>query len=118
MDSALGELTADRSKKFVTSIVREMDIRLDEYLFDFPEDKEVEERWEGIKEKLLSISLTKRRLQELRAIWRNYKNNHKDWKRLLKDLSEFLEGRLSPETEGIPPYDPGLLKLITVDFIS
>ena len=118
VDSALGELIADRSKKFVTSIIREMDIRLDEYLFDFPEDKEVEEKWEGIKEKLLSVSLTKRRLQQVRGIWRNYKNNHKDWKRFLKDLSEFLEGRLSLEREGIPPYDSNLLKLITIDFIS
>ncbi len=118
VDSALGELIADRSKKFVTSIIREMDIRLDEYLLDFPEDKEVEKKWEGIKEKLLSVSLTKRRLQQVRGIWRDYKNNHKDWKRLLKDLSEFLEDKLSLDREGIPPYDSNLLKLITIDFIS
>ncbi len=95
-----------------------MDIRLDEYLLDFPEDKEVEKKWEGIKEKLLSVSLTKRRLQQVRGIWRDYKNNHKDWKRLLKDLSEFLEDKLSLDREGIPPYDSNLLKLITIDFIS
>ena len=50
--------------------------------------------------------------------WRDYKNNHKDWKRLLKDLSEFLEDKLSLDREGIPPYDSNLLKLITIDFIS
>lgn len=118
VDPTLGELTSDRSKKFVSSIVREMDLRMDEYLLDFPEDKEVEERWEGIKERLLSVSLTKKRLQKLREVWRNYKNNHKSWKRLLRDISEFLEGKLHMEKEKLPPYNPELLKLVTIDFVS
>ena len=118
VDPTLGELTSDKSKKFVSSIIREMDLRLDDYLLDFPEDKEVEKSWEEIKEKLLSVSLTKKRLQNLRAVWRDYKNNHKGWKRLLKDLSEFLEGKLSVEREEIEPYNPQLLKLITIDFVS
>ena len=54
----------------------------------------------------------------MRAVWKNYKNNHKSWKRLLGDLSEFLEGKLSMEREEIPPYNPVLLKLITIDFVS
>lgn len=118
VDPTLGEFTSDRSKKFVSSIIREMDLRMDEYLLDFPEDKEVEERWEEIKEKLLSVSLTKKRLQCLRAVWRDYKNNHKDWKRLLKDIAEFLEGKLWIEREEIQPYDSQLLKLIAIDFVS
>ncbi len=118
VDPTLGELTSDKSKKFVSSIIREMDLRMDEYLLDFPEDKEGEKRWEGIKERLLSVSLTKKRLQNLRAVWRNYKNNHKSWKRLLKDISDFLEGKLYMEKEKLPPYNPGLLKLVTIDFVS
>lgn len=118
VDPTLGELTSDKSKKFVSSIIREMDIRLDEYLLDFPEDKEVEKIWEETKERLLSVSLTKKRLQNLRAVWRDYKNNHKSWKRLLKDLSEFLEGKISIERDEIEPYDPALLRLVTIDFIS
>ncbi|MEW6416627.1 MAG: hypothetical protein AB1480_00695 [Nitrospirota bacterium] len=118
VDPTLGEFTSDKSKKFVSSIIREMDLRMDEYLLDFPEDKEVEKRWEGIKEGLLSVSLTKKRLQKLREVWRNYKNNHKSWKRLLKDISEFLEGKLHMEKEKLPPYSPELLKLITIDFVS
>ncbi len=118
VDPALGELTGDKSKKFVSSIIREMDLRLDEYLLDFPEDKEVEKIWEKTKERLLSVSLTKKRLQNLRAVWRDYKNNHKGWKRLLKDLSEFLEGKISIERDEIEPYDAKLLKLITIDFVS
>jgi superfamily II DNA or RNA helicase len=118
VDPALGELTSDKSKKFVSSIIREMDLRLDEYLLDFPEDKEVEKIWEETKERLLSVSLTKKRLQNLRAVWRNYKNNHKSWKRLLKDLSEFLEGKSSIDRDEIKPYDAALLKLVTIDFVS
>lgn len=49
VDPTLGELTSDKSKKFVSSIIiiREMDLRMDEHLFDFPEDKEFEKRWDG-----------------------------------------------------------------------
>jgi superfamily II DNA or RNA helicase len=118
VDPTLGELTSDKSKKFVSSIIREIDLRLDEYLLDFPEDKEVENIWEETKERLLSVSLTKKRLQNLRAVWRDYKNGHKNWKRLLKDLLEFLEGKISIERDEIEPYDPSLLKLISIDFIS
>lgn len=118
VDPTLDELTSDKSKKFVSSVIREMDLRLDDYLLDFPEDKDVEKRWEEIKERLLSVSLTKKRLQNLRAVWRNYKNNHKSWKKLLKDITEFLEGKLYMVKEKLPSYNPELLKLITIDFIS
>jgi len=118
VDPILGELTSDKSKKFVSSIIREMDLRLDEYLLDFPEDKEFEKKWEEIKERLLSISFTKKRLQNIRAVWGDYKDNHKDWKKLLKDISEFLEGKASMKREEIMPYNPNLLKLITIDFLS
>ncbi len=118
VDPTLGELTRDKSKKFVSDIIREIDLVVDEYLLDFPEDKEIEKRWESLKERLLSIGLTKKRLQKLRAIWKNYKNNHKNWKRLLEYISEFLEGKLSMEREKIQPYNPELLKLITIDFID
>ena len=87
---------------------------------DKPYQKEaskIEEKWEKAKGKLLTISLTKKRLQKVRYVWRNYKNNHKSWKRLLADLSEFLEGKQSIEREEISPYNPELLKLITIDFV-
>jgi len=118
VDSTFGELNSDKSKKFVSALIREIDLRIDEYLLDFAEDKKSEEKWEMAKEKLLTISLTKKRLQKLRAVWKNYKNNHKSWKRLLGEISEFLEGKLSLEREEIPPYNPELLKLITIDFVS
>lgn len=118
VDPSLGELTSDKSKKFVSSIIREIDLRLDDYLLDFPEDKEIDKRWEDTKEKLLAVSLTKKRLQCLRAVWKNYKSEHKNWKRLLKEISEFLEGKLAVDRDEIQPYDAKLLKLVAVDFVS
>ena len=114
----MSELNLDKSKKFVSNLIREIDLRMDEYLLDFSEDKDVEKRWEITKEQLLKINLTKKRLQKLRGIWKNYKNKHKNWKNLLKDITEFLEGKLSVEREKISPYNYELLKLITIDFIS
>ncbi|MBI5198807.1 MAG: hypothetical protein HZA09_02190 [Nitrospirae bacterium] len=118
VDSAFAEMNIDKSKKFVSSIIREMELKMDEYLLDFPEDKEIEARWEEMRDRLLTISLTKKRIRSLRKVWRDYRDNHKSWKRLLKDISEFLEGKQSVEKEEIPPYEPQLLKLVTIDFVS
>ena len=118
VDSAFIELNRDRSKKFIATIIREIELRMDEYLLDFPEDKEIEKRWEEIKSRLLAISLTKKRIRSLRSLWNNYRNNHKNWKRLSTEISEYLEGKESVEREDIPPYDSRLLKLVTIDFVS
>jgi len=119
VDPAFGELNKDKSKQFVTSIIREIELRLNDYLLDFPEDKDVEKLWEKTMEKLLCVSLTKKRLQTLRAVWRNYKNGHKNWKKLLKEVSGFLEDKLAVDSsEEIKPYEPGLLQLITIDFVT
>jgi len=118
VDPTIGELTRDRSKKFVLYIIREIDLAVDEYLLDFEEDKNVEVKWETLKERLLSVGLTKRRLQKLRILWRNYKHNHKNWKRLLNEISQFLEDKLSIEKEKIQPYNPEFLRLVAIDFIN
>ena len=118
VDSAFSELSQDRSKKFVSNLIREIDLQIDEHILDFPEEKVLEDKWEEVKGRLLTISLTKKRLQGLRAVWRDYKNNHKNWKGLLKELSEFLEGKLTFEKKDIPPYKPELLRLVAIDFIS
>ncbi len=126
VDSTFSELSQDRSKKFVSNLIREIDLQIDEHILDFPEEKALEDKpvvslsnlWEEVKGRLLTISLTKKRLQGLRTIWRDYKNNHKNWKGLLKELSEFLEGKLTFEKKEIPPYKPELLRLVAIDFIS
>ncbi len=118
VDPKINEISGDKSKKFIYTIIREMDLRLNDYLLDLPEGAEIEERWEKTRERLIAINLTKKRLQILRAIWRSYTYEHKDWKKLLNNISEFLEGKIAIEKEKILPYNPKLLKLITIDFIS
>ena len=118
VDPKISEISGDKSKKFIYTIIREMDLRLNDYLLDLPEGAEIEERWEKTRERLIAINLTKKRLQILRAIWRSYTYEHKDWKKLLNNISEFLEGKIAIEKEKILPYNPKLLKLITIDFIS
>lgn len=118
VDSALSEINADKGKKFISSILREVEMYLDDYLLDFPEDKEVEQVWEKTRAELLKISLTKKRVQELRGIWKAYKDGHKKWKNLLKGLTEFVEGKTTLEKESLAPYNADRLKLIAVDFIS
>lgn len=117
-DKGYAEMATDRSMKFVGSLVREIDILIDEYLFDFPEDREVERNWEETKDKLLRIPLTKKRLSKLRQIWKSYKDKHKDWKRLMNDLGKFV-GQKSAH-ERIPPeaFDKNLLRLVVIDLIS
>lgn len=39
VDSTFDELNSDKSEKFVSSLIREIDLRIDEYLLDFAEDK-------------------------------------------------------------------------------
>ncbi|MCX8028129.1 MAG: helicase-related protein [Thermodesulfovibrionales bacterium] len=118
VDPSVAELSSDMSRKFVLSMIREIDIQIDDYILDFPEDKAYERLWEETKEKLLSTSLTKRRLKGLRAVWRDYKDLHKNWKKLLKDISEFLTDKAIVDRETIDPYEPKHLKLITIDFVS
>lgn len=118
VDPATVHMALDKSKKFINDIIREVDISLDENLFDSPEDKEFGQRWESIKEKLLNIPLTKRRLQDLRRIWKSYKKQHKKWQKLVNEISAFLQEKSVYDKEGIEPFDKAKLKLVAIDFIS
>lgn len=118
VDTSLVEITSDRSKKFISDIIREIDLQIDNYLLEFPEEREIEKLWEDTKDKLLKISLTKRRLQEIRSLWRNYKNSQINWKKFIKELSDFLEDKKFIYSEEIEPFDPKKLKLVVIDFIS
>lgn len=117
VDTSLVEITSDRSKKFISDIIREIDLQIDNYLLEFPEEREIEKLWEDTKDKLLKISLTKRRLQEIRSLWRNYKNSQINWKKFIKELSDFLEDKKFIYSEEIEPFDPKKLKLVAIDFI-
>jgi len=66
---------------------------------------------------MLGIPLTKRRLRDLRRIWRRYRNG-KDWKKLVDELDEFLAQKGLQQREPIEPFDSARMRLVAIDFIS
>lgn len=117
VDKGHVEMAKDKSTKFVALLIREIDLLIDDYLFDFPEDREVEREWEEIKDKLLKISPTKKRLSELRKIWKSYKNSHREWRKLIRALEEFVGQKSTYERFAPEPFNKDLLKLVAIDLI-
>jgi phage pi2 protein 07 len=99
-------------------MIDEIEIELNSYLDEFPNDNSIEKLWEIVKNKLLSTPQTKKRLQVLRKKWRKYKKKSEDWKELIKELNNFLIEKGQFKQNIIEPFDKTKLQLITVDFIS
>lgn len=114
----LAEISRDLSTKFIKTMKYEMDRKVYDYLLEYPEDRTILDRWEQIKDRLLKIPLTKRRLRSMRKIWNSYNKYHKEWKRLLEDIEEFLADKTAFQRGKIEPFDRKKLKLIVIDFIS
>jgi len=92
-------------------------LQIDDYLKDYPNDTSVEQIWEPIKNKLISLPQTKKRLQELRKIWGEYKKSH-DWKTMIAKIAEFLTEKEIFSKTVVEQFDRSKLKLITMDFVS
>ena len=116
-DSKLKELSKSRSTKFVKNMVHEIELYLESYMNQFPDDNSIEKFWEPVKNKLISIPQTKKRLQTLRKIWRQYKKDN-NWKNIIKELSNFLIEKGIFKKGAIEPFDKSKLRLITIDFVS
>jgi hypothetical protein len=116
-DSKLKELSKSRSTKFVKNMITEIELQIDSYLNEFPNDDSIEKFWEPVKNKLISIPQTKKRLQVLRKIWRQYKKDN-NWKNMIKELNNFLMEKSIFKKTIVEPFDKSKLRLITIDFIS
>jgi hypothetical protein len=116
-DSKLEELSKKRSTRFLKKIIDEIELKLEDYLEKYPNDDDIEHEWEEIYDLLVSTPLTKRRLQVLRKIKKQYKKDL-NWKELIKNLKEFLSDKGVFEKKTIEPFDDSKLKLKTIDFIS
>ena len=116
-DTQLVHLVKEKSTKFLKQVIVEIDKEIDEYLLDFPEDTSLEKEWNKTKEKLLGISLTKKRLQILRRVWKKYKVAP-NWKRLVRDLTDFVSDKLVQEKDEVEEFNQKKLRLIALDFIS
>ncbi len=116
-DSRLKEYSRSKSTKFIKNMISEIELQIEAHLDEYPNDDMIEKIWKPIKDKLISIPQTKKRLRELRKIWRQYKKNE-NWKEMLNKLSNFLMEKGIFRKEHIEPFDKSKLKLITIDFIS
>ena len=110
--------TSKRDEKMIRDIVNELDYVISDIIEQYSEEKERIENIENMLEKIEKISFTKRRWQELRKIWSDYKNSNKDWKRLDKELSDFLEGKKILEEHEYEDFNEKLLRLICIDILT
>jgi len=92
----------------------ELDYISEDYL---DEDDPLRETITNIIVNLSSVALTKKRMQTLRRIWKNYKNS-KNWHIMISQLNEFLKEKPSNEEPEAVEFDEKKLKLICVQFIT
>lgn len=116
-DSQLKELSKSSSTKFVKNMINEIELQISSYLSEYPSDNSIEKIWEGVKTKLISIPQTKKRLQALRKVWKQYKKDG-NWRKMITELSGFLIERGIFKKVVVEPFDKSKLRLVTIDFIS
>lgn len=116
-DSSLFEYSRDRSTKFVITMLRDIDEKMSAYLVEFPEDNKIVNFFESVKDRLLSAPLTKKRLSQLRRVWKDLKSTS-DWKKALIEIDNFLVDKGLGEKIIIEPFDSNKLRLVAIDFIS
>jgi len=117
VDTELVRIIKDRSSRFIRDMIKEIEICINEYLADHPEDKDILSLWDNTRNKLLTIPLTKKRLQTLRKMWGEYKKSG-DWKKLINEVWNFTKQLSSKRRIEIPPFEKNKLKLVAIDFIS
>ncbi len=116
-DTKIKEYSKSRSTTFIKKIAETIEKEIEIYLEEFPEDDSIQKVWDVCYDKLLKIPLTKKRLQILRKIWRQYKKDS-DWKKMIENLSNFLMKKGTFKKTIVEPFDKSKLRLVTIDFIS
>ncbi len=117
VDTELVRIVKDKSSRFIRDVIKEVEICIDEHLIEHPDDQDVISLWDNARNKLLTISLTKKRLQILRKIWKKYKKTG-DWKQLIREIWNFVKQLSSRKRTEIPQFEKNKLKLVAIDFIS
>ena len=106
--------THGRVEKFLADMRDELDM----IRAEFPDvNDQLREKISCYISSINNIALTKKRMQILRRIWRDYKNSN-NWHVLISKLGLFLEDKTIIETPEAKPFDEMKLKLICVDYIS
>lgn len=116
-DPGIKEFSQAPNTKFIIKMIQEIEDQLQDYLEHYPDDEEIEKKWEIIRKILESIPFTKKRLQKVRRIWRDYQKTQ-NWKGMIQQLELFTNDKETFQREIIRPFNPKRLRLIAVDFIS
>jgi len=116
-DPGIKELSQAVNTKFIIKMIQEIELQIQDHLEHYPDDEDIEKVWEHVRRQLETIPETKKRLQILRKIWKEYQNNQ-DWKMMIKKIETFTLDKETFQREVINPYDPKKLRLVTIDFIS
>ena len=90
---------------------------VDAYLDEYPADKEIQNSWDKVSERMVYIPHTKKGLQKLRKIWKEYKNDY-NWKKTLKMLDKYVDSKNVIDKNTLETFDKSKLQLITIDFIT
>ena len=106
-----------QKEKFIRDMIGELEYLKKEYFSEYDQASLYMKNIDEIITKLNEISFTKRRIRDLRSIWRDYKTS-KNPRIFLRELTEFSKEKkiLSRDLEG--EFDEKKLKLICVDYIS
>lgn len=105
------------STKFLKKMMDALDYEVNEHLMEYPADEKVEKQLKRVQEKLGYAPLTKKRLQTLRKIQKEFKKDY-DWNKTLQNLDDFLKDKETYNNNRMDPFDKSELKLVTIDFIS
>jgi len=116
-DSRLKEISKLRSTTFIKKMIDAIEEEIRAYLNEFPEDDSIARLWDVVMNKLVSVPQTKKRIQELRKIWRAYQKDG-NWKKMIKELNNFLIEKGVFKKEIVEPFDKSKVKLVAIEFIS
>jgi len=120
VDTDITQSIRNRATTFIRTLIREIEKRLEDYIDEYPGERDIEVLWDNTRDKLQNIAsyLTKRQLKDLRKMWIRYKKVDGDWKKLIKDVHNFIKDIYVIKREELPPFDKEKLKLIVIDFVS
>ncbi len=116
-DTKFKEHSESKSSTFVKKMANSIEKEINDYLEEFPSDNNIQRVWDITLDKLQKIPLTKKRLQILRRIWKQYKKEG-NWKKRVEELNNFLMEKGIFKKPIIEPFDKSKLQLVTIDFIS
>lgn len=117
MDTGFKEYSKSPSSAFIKEMATTINEEIAHYLDEFPADQMIQKLWDITLDKLQKTPLTKKRLKVLRIIWRRYQKD-KDWRKMIKELNEFLIEKGIFKKVIVEPFDKTKLKLVAIDFIS